>query len=418
MREHFIMGLSLREKYPELLTKFRSSSFHARSIDGNKNMMSAFCHLQGVFYQTGPNIKDDIDLATAIPPFQSDAIQKIVESNQYKSALPDNVQPVPIYAVPLLEDQVLRSYQACVRSEEWAEQNIHEAQPKYILDNDFKKLRKYLKGYGIHVNDWESLTNLAETALANNKHGLQMPADINPKSQFFKDLKFAYEYYYVEQMTSRERQKQAYAKPLLDAILSYLDRGNKNAIFLSANERTLIILLSAFNVLSTECLLDNYRKEKHGKPIDYQNCTYPHSPSNFIFEFYNEEDGTASMAFKYNGKSLYLCDPAKQENCKYIDFIDAVHKATGYMSIEEYNMLCNPGPQHHPDYSNYDRRYNPTVIISSETEGFTSMEVVLLFFCSFASVFLLIQLVLNRGKGKNSQFRHRRLQEVDESARE
>jgi hypothetical protein len=246
-----------------------------------------------------------------------------------------------------------------------------------------------------------------------------MPADISPKSQFFKDLKFAYEYYHVERITSRERQKQAYAKPLLDAILSYIDKGSKNAIFLSANEHTLIVLLSAFNMLSAECLLENYRKEKKsGKPLETQNCTYPHSPSNFIFEVYHEEDGTASMAFKYNGKSVYLCDPATEANCKYIDFIDSVHKATGYMSIEEYNMLCNSGPQHHPDYSDYDRRYNPTVIVSSENEGFTSMEVVLLFFCSFASVFLIIQLVLNRGKGKNNQFRHRRLQEVDESTRE
>jgi len=414
MRDQFLAGVALHEKYPEIFNKYQSHLVAVKSVDSNKNLMSAFAHLQGVYYTTGPNIKDNIDLSTAIPPFNSDDVKRIANENQYRAALPGNTQAVPIYTTPYLEDHMFRSFQICAKAEQWNQENLQDDKAKSIWEQELKDLREYLSGKNIQINDWKSMKNLADTAFANQRHGYKLPGDMTEDSQYFKDLKFAYEYYFVQQLSAHKIQRKAYSKHLLNAILNYIDTRNKNAVFFSVNERTLAVLLGAFRILNTKCLVENHRAEKSGEPIPFENCVYPHYTNSFIFEVYRETE--PKIAFLYNGKPISLCSTG-EGLCKYKDFVNMVNPAEGGITIEEYNEVCNPGFEHHPDYMNYDRRYAPSVIITrAKKTGFTTLEVALIFFCSFASLVLIVQMVLKKGKQKklDNQFKHKRLEYYDD----
>jgi len=401
MREQFLAGVALREKYPEIFDKYQSHLVTIFSVDSNKNLASAFSRLQGVYYTTGPNIKENINLSTAIPPFNSDDVKRIANQNQYRAALPGNTQAVPIYTVTYLEDHAFRSYKICAKAQEWSQENLQEEQAKSIWEQELKDLREYLQNKNIFINDWKSMKNLADTALANQRHGYSLPVGLTADSQLFRDLKFAYEYYYVQQLTAKKIQRQVYVKNLLDALIFHIYNGKKNAVFFSVPERTIAVLLGAFNILNTECLIQNYHAEKSGENIPYKNCVYPHYTNSFIFEYY--KDVEPKIAFLYNGKHVSLCDT--EGFCKYKDFLASVGQVTGEMNLDKYNSICKPGVSHHSDYMDYDRRY---VILDSET-GFTIMEVALISFCSFASLVLIVQMVLKAGKKRKieKQFKHK-----------
>jgi len=378
MRMHYVLGAALRERYPELLSKYDPEKIYVRSTAKDRTITSAYAHMQGVFQQSGPVIDESVDLTKMTPTFGDESLKQLfadIEKERY--ALPGRVQAVPIHTLPFKEDHSLKGWQICVKQAEWHIANLADVQTLEIFSEDMERVLKYLNKKDIEVNDFSELGRVAEAAITSKMENLRLPGGIHPDSQMFKDLKFVYEFFYAKTVEALPMQRALYAKPLLEAILSYVDdflheRTPRNAIFLSAHDVTLMTLLAAFNITNTDCLLDNYRHAKKGKMIKYPDCVFPEFASNLIFEVYRTPQ--PSIAFYYDGKPMNLCGKA-DNRCTVSEFIDYTKQVTNFLTMEDYYSQCDPM---HSLNQTHHKKVRKNKMILQTSSGFTQLEIILM----------------------------------------
>jgi Na+-transporting methylmalonyl-CoA/oxaloacetate decarboxylase gamma subunit len=330
--------------------------------------------MQGVFQQTGPEMSENIDLSELGFPVKSSS------NSQGRNALPGRAQAVPIYSLPLVEDHSLKGYHLCAKQAEWRLQNLEDSQTLEIFNNDMAELVKHLSENNVQVGNYSVLGRVAEITLSNKFENIKLPAGIAPESQFFKDLKFVYEFYYTKTVEALPIQRALYAKPLLVSILEYIDdfladRTPRNAIFLSAHDTTLNTLLAAFNITNTDCLIENYRNEKAGKPINYPDCVYPQYASNMVFEVYKTPE--PSLALYYDGKPINICGK-KSNRCSVKDFINYATQVTDSVDMENYLGQCDPLHSENRTTIIEKVKQSKSKIILQTFKGFTNLEVKLM----------------------------------------
>ena len=409
MRMHYVLGAAMRQKYPELLSKYDPEKVYVRSSDVDRTIMSAYAHMQGIFQQTGPEMSESIDLS-----------ELGVKNTQDRNALPGRAQAVPIYSLPLVEDHSLKGYHLCARQAEWRLQNLQDSQTSEIFNKDMAELVQHLSENNVQVGDYALLGRVAEITLSNKFENIKLPAGIAPESQFFKDLKFVYEFYYTKTVEALPIQRALYAKPLLVSILEYIDdfladRTPRNAIFLSAHDTTLMTLLAAFNITNTECLLENYRNEKAGRSINYPDCVYPQYASNMIFEVYKAPE--PSLALFYDGKPINICGK-KSNRCSVKDFINYATQVTDSLNIEDYLGQCDP--LHFENQTTIQKgKQSRSRVILQTLKGFTNLEVKLM----IASVVLSLLIVCHwfvsqRNENANEKIRPEDIESVPSSDNE
>jgi len=390
MRMHYLLGAAMKEKYSHLLGQYDPSKIYVRSTDVNRTIMSVYSHLFGIFKQSGPRLDDESIANGAIPPYPSDEIQKIKDSLDNSYALPNNHQVVPVHVVPKQNDFVLRSYDACVlHSANWAKENAIDQESKDVFNKDLKYITEHLKSKNLKIQSFEDLHRAGDVAIANKFQNKQLPGQVEYNSREYKDLRFATEWYTVKQYEGRDIQRELYAAPLLETIKGYIDQasiGNSslNFVILSAHDTTLMTLLAAFNVTTTRCLLDNYRREKEGKEILYPNCEFPPYASTIIFEYYNTSSPYIKML--YNGKEINLC--GKSSTCSLQDFEHQIRSVTNKRNTEGYKTYCGlsrggRGPK--------------------DTSGLTTLETILIPICSMLFMSLVGTCIMFRNKEKKGR---------------
>jgi len=383
MRMHYVLGASMRERYPDLLSKYDPQKVYVRSTDLDRTLMSAYSHMQGIFQQSGPEIEKNIDLSN----LQSESVKEILTG---RNALPGKAQSVPIYSLFNAEDHLLRGFHHCERQSQYRKQNMEDPKTISLEKNEMKEVVQYLAGKGIKATDIPGLRDVGEAAISHKFENINLPAGISTDSQFFKDVKFAYEYYYAKAHEGLPIQRTLYAVPILESIVTYIDdfltgKTPRNAIFLSAHDTTLMSLLAAFNITTADCLVENYRDEKAGKPIKNPHCVYPQYASNVIFEVYKTPE--PSIAFYYDGKPINLCDK-EGSRCTVKDFVESyVKKVTDGLTMEDFYMTCD---SQHPRNQTVGVESKSRRVILQSMGGLTHLEMILMALSIFLSLLIVV----------------------------
>jgi len=388
MRMHYLLGSALKKKYPDLLSKYDPVDIYVRSTDVNRTIMSAYSQLAGVFENMGPSLENDKVVEYALPAYQSSFIQDKVKELNNTYALPNSLQAVPIHVVPKAYDTVLRSYDACNRSKEWAAENSADAVTTSIFNNEMKEVVSYLKSQGISVSNMNQLSVIGDNCVTNRFQGLPLPGGVTPDDKYYKDLKFATEYMTVKQHEGTAMQRALYSTPILNEIKTFIENYRTSAksspkfVFLSAHDTTLMTILAAFNITTPECLLENYRSEKAGKELlPYPNCVFPQYASNLIFEYNSKK---SNVTFYYNGVSVPFCQKEVNQ-CNWSEFKTYISNVTNKTTVANYNKICG-----------FEKDAAGTV--KKNPSGLSTLETILIPLCSILFMSLLGTCVLFRKK--------------------
>jgi len=343
MRMHYLLGGSLKSKYPNLLANYDPNQVYVRSTDVNRTIMSAYSHMYGIYQQSGPVLADNISQADSVPPYQSDFIQQTIAKLDTKNALPNAFQAVPVHVLLGAEDHTLRPWDACPNAKKWHKDNEADAEASEVLTKDMAALVKTLTDFGLEIKTWWDLYWAGDNGITNAFQEIALPANIDPKTQGYKDLKFAFEWYTTKIYEGTPDQRSFYALNILNALQDYFNqkadgKTDLKFILLSAHDVTLLNLLSAFGIVTKECLLENYRAEKAGNIRPHEDCEYPQYASNIIFEFYKSPE--PAVIFRYNGKAISLCGDKASGRCNLPAFKQYVDKVTNSYTSDDYKVRC------------------------------------------------------------------------------
>jgi hypothetical protein len=116
MRQHFLLGSELRQRYviedPLLSSSYNVSQVYFRSTDVNRTLMSAQSQMMGLYPpSTGPKLPLS-QAFTAVPPISVENENEVISFLDSK-ALVYQSQAVPIHTLPASEDLVLQASDSC-----------------------------------------------------------------------------------------------------------------------------------------------------------------------------------------------------------------------------------------------------------------------------------------------------------------
>jgi len=340
MRQHYILGAAISQTYPTL-TPYDPTTVYVRSCDKNRTIMSAYCHLYGVYNGLGPNLPDTISHQMTWPPYDPDILAQVDTNNA--SALPNNFMPVPIHSVDSGEDYILESYKNCP--------DLSDIYYAHTDDDTVNEVFQELNSTVSYINSqlpnqpiktMKDLKNFGDTAIANLYYGKTIPANIQPSSPMFNDIVFADQWYEVYPTLATKKQRQTFVAPLMWQINDYIN-GVKNGssslkfIVLSAHETTLMLILTGIGLVTPECLRANWEAIRQDNAVPYPLCSYPIFASQIVFEYYNTTD--PYIVVKYNDMVIDFCNTGNGI-CSLNEFINVSSAITGKMGYADFLKVC------------------------------------------------------------------------------
>jgi len=346
MREHYLIGRALADEYPDILGQpynlskiyFRSSVL-ARSID------SAQSQLYGVYEGHGPALNSNSSYPSerAFPPFQSPDIQQINQNLTRAQAIPGGF--IPIAANTTTDEggtQLLEPTQVCFNLINDILENVLGDESIQLWE-DLSQTRQTLQDAGLDIKNPYDLGTLGDALVCDYYDGRPLPGNIDPNSDVYLNVTFARNWYFMQALWGSDQQRQLLSVPLYNYIFDYFDAKaagttNFQFMFLSSAETNLIDLLATLNILTPECLRDNYLAELSGQDKPHPNCNYTEFASSILLEFYNNS-GSPTVIFKYNNVAIPVCSD-NQVECSYSDFKDLISKNTNGYSTDDYQRDC------------------------------------------------------------------------------
>jgi len=199
-----------------------------------------------------------------------------------------------------------------------------------------------LEDLGIDAGNPYSLGTFGDAIVCDYYDGRPLPGNIDPNSEVYLNVTFARNWYFMQALWGSEQQRQLLSVPLYNYIFDYFDAkaaGNTEFqfMFLSSAETNLIDLLATLNILTPDCLRDNYLADLGGQERPHPNCNYTEFASSIILEFYNN-GGSPTVVFKYNNVAIPVC--SDQVECPYSDFKNLISQNTGGYSPDDYQRDC------------------------------------------------------------------------------
>jgi len=348
MRQQYILGAAFGQIYKDLLYPFNASKLYVQSTQENRTLMSALSQLYGIYNQHGPNLQDGYPAEIAIPPYNSDLVNKIVvDLADVNAAIPNNYQPLPIHSLQKQADFYLQSYLNCPNANSLfkKQQNDSKVQEVYA---ELATTVENLKKLHLEIDNSTQFDDLGDTVIADYRNQVTLPGGIDPTSEEFADLQFWAQWYEIYPTLNLPIQRQLFSGPILNSILQMFQQKRANTTplnfaFYAAKETMLATILSALNITTPECLLENWRSEKDGKTAPNPNCNYPIFASNLIFEFYNDTTSPYVM-FKYNGAAMPICNG--QTSCPLNDFATYIQNITAGYDLNNFQKWCNANQTH------------------------------------------------------------------------
>ena len=345
MREHYLIGAALAEAYPDILGQpYNLSKIYFRSSTLSRSIESANSQLYGVYQGHGPALNQNPSYPSerAFPPFNDPNIQKINQKLNNSQAIPGGFIPIPANTtsdeggVTLLEPT-----QVCFNLVNNILENVLSDEAIQLWE-DLAPTRQALKDANIEINNPYELGTLGDALVCDYYDDRTLPGNIDPQSEVYLNVTFARNWYFTQALWGAEQQRQLLSVPLYNYIFDHFDAKAAGAtplefMFLSTAETNLIDLLATLNILTADCLKENYQAQLAGQPVPHPNCNYTEFASSIILEFY-DNNGSPTVVFKYNNVAIPVC--SGQTECSYDDFKSLVQKSTNGYTPDDYQRDC------------------------------------------------------------------------------
>jgi len=345
-REHYLIGKALAAQYPEILGKpYNLSKIYLRSSVLHRSIESAQAQLYGVYEGRGPklNKKCSYDTDKALPPFESSDIKQINKKLSRRKAIPGGF--IPIAANTTTDEggvTLLEPTQVCFNLIDDILENVLGDESLQLWE-DLSETRQTLEDADIDVSNPYDLGTLGDALVCDYYDGRPLPGKIDPDSDVYLNVTFARDWYFLKALWGSDQQRQLLSVPLYDYIFKYFDAKAAGEtefefMFLSSAETNLIDVLATLNILTPDCLMENYKAELAGKDKPHPNCNFTDFASTILLEFYNNS-GSPTVVFKYNNVAIPVCSKDQVE-CSYDDFKELISQNTNGYSADDYERDC------------------------------------------------------------------------------
>jgi len=345
MREHYLIGRALADQYPDILGQnYNLSKIYLRSSVLARSIDSAASQMYGVYEGHGPalNSNSSYPSSRAEPPFISSDIQQINQNLSNSQAIPGGYIPI---APNTTTDEggvtLLEPTQVCFNLANNILENVLGDEAIQLWE-DLAPTRQALQNAGLSVNNPYDLGTLGDALVCDYYDGRTLPGNIDPNSEVYLNVTFARNWYFTQALWGAEQQRQLLSVPLFNYIFKYFDAKAAGTtdfqfMFLSTAETNLIDLLATLNILTADCLMDNYKAQLAGQDVPHPNCNYTEFAASIILEFYNNS-GSPTVIFKYNNVPMPVC--SGQTECSYDEFKNLVNQSTNGYTPDDYKDDC------------------------------------------------------------------------------
>ena len=345
MRQHYLLGAALADAYPDILGQpYNLSKIYLRSSTLSRSDDSATSQLYGVYQGHGPALNQNSSYPSerAFPPFNNPAIQQTNQRLTNAQAIPGGFVPI---AANTTSDEggvtLLEPTQVCFDLVDNILENVLNDEA-FELWEDLAPTRQILKNANISINNPYELGTLGDALVCDYYDDRTLPGNIDPQSDVYLNITFARNWYFTQALWGSQQQRQLLSVPLFNYIFNYFDAKAAGStplefMFLSTAETNLIDLLATLNIMTADCLMENYRAQLAGQAVPHPNCNYTEFASSIILEFY-DNDGSPSVVFKYNDVAIPLC--SGKTECSYDDFKNLVSQSTNGYTLDNYKHEC------------------------------------------------------------------------------
>jgi len=345
-REHYLIGKALADQYPDILGKaYNLSKIYFRSSVLHRSIESAQAQLYGVYEGRGPALNSNSSYPSerAFPPFQSPDIKQVSQNLSNDQAIPGGFIPI---APNTTTDEggvtLLEPTQVCFNLIDDILENVLGDESIQFWQ-DLSETRQTLEDAGLDVNNPYDLGTLGDALVCDYYDGRPLPGKIDPDSDVYLNVTFARDWYFLKALWGSDQQRQLLSVPLYDYIFKYFDAKAAGEtefefMFLSSAETNLIDILATLNILTPDCIMENYKAELAGQDKPHSNCNFTDFASTILFEFYNNS-GSPTVVFKYNNVAIPVCSEDQVE-CSYDDFKDLISQNTNGYSADDYERDC------------------------------------------------------------------------------
>lgn len=342
MRQQFILGAALLEAYPTILgAEYSPAAIYAQSAQENRTIVSAQSQLYGIYNGTGPSLAPNYNVSLAEPPYTSDNVNNIVANlTGMSSAVPNKYSPIPVHSMPQQGDYLLQSYLNCPNANQFYNTHTNDS---VVLDvfGQLNDTINQLLTMGLNATTIKLFDDLGDTVMCDLANNVTLPGDIDPNSQIYKDLLFFTQWYEIYPALALPVQRQIFAGPFLYNLLSLFQQVQSNTtplkfVFYAAKETMLSIILTAFNIMTPDCLLSNWQSQKANGTIPDPACQYPKFAANLIFEFYNDTT-EPYVVVKYGNNVTNVCDGGQ---CSLTQFTNLVSNITNNTNLDNFKTYC------------------------------------------------------------------------------
>ena len=338
-RMAYILGATYVKYYRSLLVPYSASTVNIESTNVERTVSTAKSFMQGVYNGsvTGTAYPSNI----TAPFYTQSTVDSVISKLNKSSTKYDTSAPVPpIHTND--EYNILSLNKFCAKTNTWGSENDDSVTLKNVYTTHMQDLVKYLKSKNITVSNMGDLYEFGDLAIANAFSGLPIPGGIDPTSQYYKDVKFAFEYTLAYWYTAQDIQVQMSSMNPFQNILNLMDKvvAGKSTLkysMFSAHDTNLLPVLSILGVLNNTCLLENYIAQKANQALPYPTCVFPGFTANLAFELFG---GTSPfVVLYYNGDRINICNG--KSSCSLKSFRADIEKKTNWTyNNANFKVIC------------------------------------------------------------------------------
>ena len=351
LRQQYNLGFLISKKYAHLLERSDPAFIYGESISSSKCRQSLEAQMLGALQgKDFSKLPADILPSTLAPVFDDvNLVDEVVQEAGRNS----DVVPYSFFPIGTRNDLYV-DYGSFSTGPENCEY-IKAMQGLRNNDVESVKVFGYLKStvislreLGYRVPNIASLAHLGDILQSMYLDGKnnELPEEICYGTTIYNDAVFANEWHTTYHLVGDAKVQALTSTNLLTRITSWFE--NKIATyrtiplrfaFLSGDERSLLSLLSLYNIVNPYCLYENYNAKKSGVEIPIPSCIYPGYASQVIYELHQESEGQF-VQFLYNGKPLKICSNSVGTTCNLQEFIRETQSLLSNQIPQNLNQNC------------------------------------------------------------------------------
>jgi len=322
--QNFMLGTLLAKKYSYLVQGITPQEVYLQASSHPNNQMSLSAQLLGIF-QGRPQDTDGVPMTTRLPPFEdADLLDEVAKELQVKpDVIPNRLQLLRPKVLETQDEDFLEVSPANCYAVLQGHQQRHHSEVAAHMMNDFSETIQKLQelGYNItHIRGLAQLGDILESRFLANKTELN---GIEYGGSLYNDTVFVHKWWSFYNSVGDEAERSLKVFPLYTRLVDWFtakatSQYPMKIALLNGHKSLLFSMLSMYNVTNYQCLYENYKSEKAGKPLQYPDCTFPEFGSQLIFEFTR---GQSYIKAFYDGRPVKICKDTPGFECLITKFI-------------------------------------------------------------------------------------------------